>query len=171
MGTETIVIAGRPHAERIRKDLDEVRKELAETVQNMTPDDLNWVPNADAKMRPVKDILQEIGTMETITLSLAAHGEYLEWGAAMQAFDKDTVADLLAALTDVRRKTQAYLDTVSEETMEALIPLNEEWQGYFNAPTIEREEMFRWLVRHEYYHLGQIITYQWQRGHNPNADA
>jgi len=33
---------------------------------------------------------------------------------------------------------------------------------------VEPEELLRWVVRHEYYHLGQMITYQWQRGKNPN---
>ena len=35
--------------------------------------------------------------------------------------------------------------------------------------TIEPEELVRWVCRHEYYHLGQIIIYRWMQGDNPYA--
>ena len=168
MGATTL---GRPHAERIRHDLTEIRKELTETVRGLTPDAMRWSPNPDTGMRPVKDILQEIGTMEAITLHMAAQGEYLDWGAVTQSLDKDNIIDLLAAMSEVRKTTLAYLESVSEEQLETPMPLNAEWQGYFGVDAIEPEELLRWIVRHEYYHLEQIITYQWQRGQNPNREA
>lgn len=162
---------GRPHAERLRSDLNGIRKELTETIKDLTPDDLNWMPNPDSKMRTIKDIIQEIGAMEAVTFHLAAYQTDLDWGTAMQTLDKDTVTDLLGVLSEIRGRTVAYLESVSEETLETPIPLNAEWQGYFNVSVIEPEELMRWLVRNEYYHLGQLITYQWQRGKNPNAVA
>jgi uncharacterized damage-inducible protein DinB len=167
----TSATVGRPHAERIRYDLNEIRKELTETVERLTPDDLKWVPNPDYKMRTIKDILQEIGAMEAVTLHMVAHGKDLDWPEVMQSLSKDNITELLAEMSEIRNKTLTYLDSVSEEQLETPVPLNEEWQGYFNAAAIEPEELFRWIVRHEYYHLGQIITYQWQRGKIPNTPA
>jgi uncharacterized damage-inducible protein DinB len=168
MGTTTL---GRPHAARLRGDLEEIRKELTNTVKNLAPEDLGWSPNTEAKMRTFKDLLQEIGAMEAVTLQMAAHGEELDWMSVVQDLDKENVTDILAGLSEIRTKTVAYLESVSEENLQTPIPLNEEWQGYFNAPEVEPEELIRWILRHEYYHLGQMITYQWYRGHNPNRNA
>ena len=169
MEATTLGTRGRTHAERIRYDLTEIRKQLTETVKNLTPDELNWVPNLETGMRPIKQLLQEIGTMEAVTLRMATSGESLDWVAVTQSLDKDNITDLLAAMSEIRKTTVAYLETVTEEQLEAPMPLDEQWQGYFGIATIEPEELLRWIVRHEYYHLGQIITYQWQRGQNPNA--
>ena len=162
---------GRPHAERIRYDLTEIRNQLTETIKDLTPDEMNWAPNPATGMRPIKDLLQEIGTMEAVTLRMASSGEYLDWGAVTQSLDKSTVTELLAAMAEIRKTTVAYLETVTEEQLETPMPLNTEWQGYFGVAAIEPEELLRWIVRHEYYHLGQLISYQWQRGQNPNAKA
>lgn len=170
MGATTLGM-GRPHAERIRYDLTEIRKELTETVKDLTPDEMNWVPNADTGMRPIKQLLQEIGTMEAVTLRMATSGEYLDWVAVTQSLDKSNITDLLAAMSEIRKTTVAYLESVTEEQLETPMPLNAEWQGYFGVDSLEPEELLRWIVRHEYYHLGQIITYQWQRGQNPNHKA
>ncbi|MES2462270.1 MAG: DinB family protein [Armatimonadota bacterium] len=166
MGT---AILGRPHAERIRLDLNEIRKELTETLEGMSSDDLNWVPNPDAEMRSVKNIVQEIGAMEAVTLHMAAYQKDLDWNGVMESLNKDSAAELLAVLSDIRSTTLAYLENATEEQLETPVALNAEWQGYFNAPVVEPEELLRWIVRHEYYHLGQIVTYQWQRGKNPSA--
>jgi hypothetical protein len=32
---------------------------------------------------------------------------------------------------------------------------------------LEPEEALRWIAMHEYYHLGQIITYRWSQGFSP----
>jgi uncharacterized damage-inducible protein DinB len=165
------VTNGRPHAQRLRADLGEIRAELLETVKALTPDDLNWAPRPDQKMKSFKQILQEIGAMEKLTCHMAIHQEELDWSTVWQSLDKNDSEALLSDLTAIRTETLAYLDACTEEQLQTPIPLTSEWQGYFHAPVVEPEELMRWIVRHEYYHLGQLVIYQWQRGHNPTSDA
>jgi hypothetical protein len=73
-----------------------------------------------------------------------------------------------AALEKVRAETLTYLRDCTEERLETPIPLPEAWYEYFGgARVIEPEELMRRVARHEYYHLGQLITYRWQRGNSP----
>ena len=167
----TEVKAGRPHAERLRKDLDEVRAQLIETVKDVAPEEMDWAPRPDLKMKTIKQLLQEIGAMEQVTCHMAIHQEELDWGGAWEALDQPDMRSLLIALTGIRTATLAYLDGCTEETLQTPIPLTPDWQGYFGAPEVEPEELIRWIVRHEYYHLGQLITYQWQRGCDPDAQS
>ena len=157
---------GRPHGQRLRSDLAEIRAQLLQTVQTLTPDELDWSPRLDLNMKSFKQILQEIGTMEKVTCHMAQHHEELDWNVAWQSLDKNDSAELLAALTAIRAETLAFLDGCTEAQMQTPLPLTPEWQGYFHAPVVEPEELLRWIVRHEYYHLGQLVTYQWQRGNN-----
>lgn len=161
------ITTGRPHAARLRADLEEIRAELLQTVQGLGAEELDWSPKPDLQMKSFKQILQEIGTMEKLTCHMAVHHEVLDWGQVWEALETEDVATLLAGLAAIRAETTAFLETCTEEQLQTPVPLNAEWQGYFHAPAIEPEELFRWILRHEYYHLGQIVIYQWQRGSNP----
>ncbi len=157
------VNAGRSHAQRLRGDLVEIRAELLQTVQTLTPEELNWSPRPDLNMKSYKQVLQEIGAMESVTRHIAQYHEETDWNVAWQLLDKNDVAELLSALAAIRAETVAFLESCSEAQMQTPVPLTPEWQGYFHAPAVETEELLRWIVRHEYYHLGQLVTYQWQR--------
>ena len=158
---------GRPHAKRLRGDMEEIRAELMQTVQTLTAEELNWSPRPDLNMKSFKQILQEIGAMEKVTFHMAQYQEELDWNGVWQSLDKSDSAALLAALSAIRAGTLAFLDACAEEQLQTPIPLTPEWQGYFHAPVVEPEELLRWIIRHEYYHLGQLVTYQWQRGNPP----
>lgn len=163
----TVVNAGRPHAQRIRQDLEEIRGMLLQTVQGLSPEELNWVPQPNLNMKSFKQILQEIGTMEKLTCQMAVDQEMLDWGAVWQSLETEDITTLLDALKAIRAETLAFLDACTEEQLETPVPLPTEWQGYFNSPVIEPEELLRWITRHEYYHLGQVVIYQWQQGREP----
>ncbi len=167
----TIVNAGRPHAQRLRKDLEEIRTQLLEVVQGLTPDELNWVPQPDLSMKSFKQILQEIGTMERLTCQMVIDQGMLDWGVVWQTLETDEPEVLLLGLKAIRAETLALLDTCTEAQLETPVLLPEEWQGYFHEPMIEPEELLRWIVRHEYYHLGQLVIYQWQRGKQPLVEV
>ena len=162
--------SARPHAQRLQGDLDEIRAQLLEIVQALTPEELDWSPRPDLKMKSFKQQLQEIGTMEKLTAHMAQHQEVLDWNTVWQSLDKPDIAALLSDLAAIRAETLAYLDACTEERLQTPIPLDAEWQGYFHAPAVEPEELLRWIARHEYYHLGQLIAYQWQRDRLP-ADS
>jgi uncharacterized damage-inducible protein DinB len=157
----------RPHAQRLRSDLDDTHTELLHMLQTFTSEELDWSPRPDLNMKSYKQILQEIGTMEKITCYMAQHQEELDWNTVWQALDANDVTTLLSGLAAIRGETLAFLDACTEEQLQTPIPLNAEWQGYLHVAAIEPEELLRWIVRHEYYHLGQLVIYQWQRDNLP----
>jgi hypothetical protein len=55
---------GRPHAQRLEKDLGEIRNELATEVGQLKPEELGWAPQPG--MKTYRALLQEIGTMEQL---------------------------------------------------------------------------------------------------------
>jgi len=167
----TLINAGRPHAQRLRQDLEEIRTQLLEVVQGLSSDELDWVPQPDLSMKSFKQILQEIGTMERLTCRMAVDQEMLDWGAVCDYMETAATETLLSGLKAIRAETLAFLETCTEEQLETPVALPTEWQGYFHAPVIEPEELLRWILRHEYYHLGQLVIYQWQRGKNPLSEG
>ncbi len=125
------------HGERLRLELDGTRKILIQTAGSLTPDELDWSPNPKASMKSFKQVLQEIGTMEAVTLHMAAYREALDWGAVWASLAKSDTESLLGAMNDVRDKTLAYLNRSDDAALATLIPLSPEWQGYLGAPVVE----------------------------------
>lgn len=157
---------GRPHAERLRYDLDEIRTELVAVVKGFLPEELNWAPRPD--MKSCKQLLLEIGTMEELSRRWVTHRELPDWGTTWNSLDGADADAVLAALDGVRAETLNYLRGCTEEQLQTPIPVPESWQQFFpGVPDIEPEELFRWIVRHEYYHLGQLVTYSFECGHKP----
>jgi|GEM_PF-2017606 len=156
----------RPHKDRILSDLNDIRKELIDTVNQLSPDELDReFPHG---IKNYRAILQEIGAMEAITVGVLK-GESDDWEAAVAkaGCKGPDAASVVADLSKLREETVAYLEAATEDQMETPFDLPQSWHGYFNAPHVEPEELFRWIVRHEYYHLGQMITMRWMDGHNP----
>lgn len=161
----------RPHAERLLADLDEVRQELIREASRIPVQHLDWAPATG--MKSYRELLIEIGSIESENLYLVTTG-VADFDAAQTRVGgrgRD-VHSVLENLAKGRAETVAYLKAVSEEEIQNPIPLPESWYQFFGGLTeIEPEELFRWIVRHEYYHLGQIITMRWIQGHNPYGSA
>lgn len=159
-------MAGRPHRERLIQDLNGIRTELAAEIQRLKPDEFDWAPRPD--MKSFRALLHEIGTMEKVCVGWLIHQAVLDWKDAESSLglDRDEPGTAIEALGRVREETQSYLNSCSEETLQTPVLLPEEWHVYW-GPTLEPEEMIRWVARHEYYHLGQFITYRWTLGDNP----
>lgn len=159
---------GRSHQERLKFELDVIRRELIQQVNALQREELDWRPQSD--MKSFRQLLLEVGATELISLRLMRDQELLPWEAAWEKIERNTeeCASLLKALEAVRTDTLSYLAVCDEERLQTPIPLPVEWCGAFgDVKEIEREELFREIARHEYYHLGQIITYRWLQGHNP----
>ena len=153
----------RPHSTRIQANLDDIRRELVNNVSPIPDSDLGWAPAAG--MKSYRDILQEIGVMEKLCAHWIATGDLLDWNPP--AFiPAETCANALAELEAIRTETSKYLTNVTEETLQTQIPVPPSWQQYMGKE-IEPEEVVRWIAQHEYYHLGQIISYRWSQGHSP----
>ena len=154
---------GRVHSERLLHNLQDVRRELTETVSPIPDDELGWAPAED--MKSYRALLQEIGCMERICTRWLATGDFLEWDMPGHV-PANSTQSALQDLSTIRAETKAYLETVDESTLQTAVPVPAEWQQYWGNE-IEPEEVIRWIAQHEYYHLGQIITYRWSQGHNP----
>ena len=158
---------GRPHKDRLLYDLNEVRKELTQVVNRIPPDDLDWAPRPD--MKSYRGLLLEIGVMEQISIRWLTRQQEGDWKAIQNsiAWPDNEPASALRALEQVRAETLDYLNACTEERLQTPVPLPQSWHQYFNSPVVEPEELLRWIIRHEYYHLGQVITYRWTQGDNP----
>jgi uncharacterized damage-inducible protein DinB len=157
---------GRPHRDRLLSDLNDIRTMLDNLVGEIPAAEMGFAPKPD--MKSIRNILLEVGTMEKVCVHWASHQELPDWQAAWTAMDwgeADGKA-AVAALAKVRAETLAYLTDCTEEKLETPIPLDPSWHGYFGAPTVEPEELIRWVIRHEYYHLGQLVIYRWMEGHS-----
>ena len=155
---------GRPYKDRLLYDLNEVRRELTEEVAKLKLEEFDYAPKED--MKSCNALLQEIGTMEKICLTWVAQQKMLEWDTAVSWRGQDADATM-SDLEAIRGETLAYLDGSSEESLQAGVPVPDAWKQYMPFETIEPEEMIRWITRHEYYHLGQLISYRWILGDNP----
>jgi uncharacterized damage-inducible protein DinB len=161
-------MAGRTHKERLIKDLNEIRGELRKELALVKPENFEWAP--EPSMKSYKALLLEIGTMEKLCAGWMADKKMEGWGEAETSlgWDGTDVESLLASLEKVREKTLAYLESCTEEQLQTPIDMPVEWHQYM-GPTVEPEELVRWICRHEYYHLGQVVSYLWIQGHNPYA--
>ena len=162
-------MAGRPHRERLLKELRVIRMELSEEVQRLTPEEFDWAPRPD--MKSFKALLLEIGTMEKFYIHWLLRHVALDWKEAENSLAGPEPRSVLEALGRVREETLSYLTDCTEEQLQTPVPLPAECpvgEGpEYWEPTVEPAEVIRWIARHEYYHLGQIISYRWIQGHNP----
>jgi uncharacterized damage-inducible protein DinB len=161
-------MAGRPHKDRLLKELNVIRAELTEEVQRIRPEELEWAPRPD--MKSFKALLVEIGWMEKFYTSWLLHQAVVEWEHTVESLANEPDA-VLEAMGQVREETLTYLNACSEEQLQTPVPLPDvcppgEGPEYWEPP-VEPAEVIRWIARHEYYHLGQIISYRWILGDNP----
>ena len=150
---------------RLEFDLGSVRKELVEHVSRIQSAEFGYAPSPG--MKSYRDLIVEIGAMEVESCTLLATGVVPSWADCEARVRGDTAQDLLASLNDIRRFTLVWLEDATPEDLAKAIPIPESWWPYMGREKIEAEEFIRWISRHEYYHLGQIITYRWIQGHNP----
>lgn len=150
---------------RLAFDLTKVRKELIEVVSAIPTADLDYVP-ADG-MKSYRELIGEIGAMEHESLVLVSTGIAPDWAECEAQLRGQTTEELLADLAAIRMTLLTWIEEAPESGLQSLIPLPEEWHPYYDGPDIVAEELIRWVTRHEYYHLGQIITYRWIQGINP----
>jgi len=158
----------RPLNERLKIELDFIRSQLIEATEALTTADLDWAPAPD--MKSFRKILIEIGVAEIISLRLMCDGTLTDWDIAWGDIEKAGVdaPSLMATLADIRSETIEYLASVGDDALSERITIPEQWAFAFGGTAeVEREELIREIAQHEYYHVGQIVTYRWAQGHNP----
>jgi len=153
----------RPLRDRLKFDLERNREEL---IQVVTPiDDLGYAPAEG--MKSYRDQLAEIGGIEIESVDLITTGKVPEWAETQARITGTTLNEVLHSLAVIRQELVECLDSLTDQELVQAIDVPHEWASFVGDITLEREELFRWLARHEYYHLGQIITYRWIQGINP----
>lgn len=158
-------MAARTRLERILKELADIRKELISESEKITPEEFEWLPRPDMQARTAKGLLREIATMEKLSIGWFATGKMLPWESAI-AWSGEQVQSTLNDLKQVRDETLQYLATCTDANLDEPRPMPEQWHQHCGTHW-PIEEAVRWVARHEYYHLGQLIYNRWLQGHNP----
>lgn len=152
----------RAHRTRLEEELRAVRDELLVSAHRIPSDRFDWAPQAG--MKSFREQLREVGTMEKIVVEFIKSGKETEWGEAVQWTGHD-LDSTLSELKSIRAATLALLWSTPEDKLQE--PVHALWGKVPSGPHAEREGLFRWIARHEYYHIGQIVTYLWILGDNP----
>lgn len=151
--------------ERLQFEMNRMRRELLTEIEGIGLDGLDFKP--EPSMKSYAKIIYEIGWMEAETAAMILRGEIQDENVSMARIRQAPPSALLEDLAEVRAELMAWLDQASEEELESTVSLPDGWEKFYGTTQIERSELFRWLARHEYYHIGQIISYRWIQGHNP----
>ncbi|MGH2637889.1 MAG: DinB family protein [Rhabdochlamydiaceae bacterium] len=151
--------------EIIKGRLDYARKWLNGVLPRLTQEMLTWAPTEG--MRTIAGQLIEIIEVEAQLVPVMRDGKELsDDDLAKIIGDSTSLECLLKDLTDVRDRTLAFLETLTETELaeEVILP---RWYGAYWPTRSPRAEHFRNIAEHEFYHVGQLISYMWTRGDNP----
>ena len=157
--------------ETTRKDLIQgrfakIRRILDAIIERLTPDLVDWAPAEG--MRTVSGQILEIASVEISLVPRLRDGKDLS-DPEIEAIAGDcrTLEGLKRLLVDVRSETLGYLDSLSESELAEEVTYCGAWFGSYWRPTMPRAELFLNIAEHEYYHVGQLISYLWFRGDDP----
>jgi uncharacterized damage-inducible protein DinB len=148
-------------------DLTVVRSELLEEIARV-PDNLaDWSPQDG--MRTYRGQLLEIGATERQIHGLIRDGIKPDWQPLFDSLVSacGNLQALMSALNADRAESLKTLQKLGDDGLEELVPLPNTWHDWFGVTEISKADLFRWILQHEYYHLGQIVSYNWHRGDDP----
>jgi len=158
----------RTRAGRVLHEFDDVRGELLERMRQVAPDEFDWVPRPG--MKSIRAQLDEIGRMEKIVLEHVKTGTRPSWEDAL-TWPGDSIAEYISVLDQVRDELKEHITGMSDSDLDHLIKLPEKWVQYWKVVEMAREEYLRWIIRHEYYHVGQVTVLLWILGKNPYDES
>ena len=150
------IIAGR---------LEYSRAWLNSVLPRLTQEMLPWAPTEG--MRTVAGQLVEIIWVEAQLVPALKGGKLLTDDELSAICSEGSGLDeLLAALTTVRTQTLQHLNDLSEANLAANVMLPQWYGAYWPKPG-PCGEHFRNIAEHEFYHVGQLMSYLWAKGDNP----
>ncbi len=155
-----------PRQTLLKNRLAFVREELDEAVGHITPDMLGWAPAEG--MRTVGGQLVEIIGTEMQLLERMRTGRLITDPEARELIgDCDSLEVLKGALVSFREETLRYLESFSEDQLAEEVPCQGRSLRCLGLDAVPRAELFISIASHEWYHVGQLISYLWARGDNP----
>lgn len=147
--------------EKWLQNLKENRDELLETVTGITPEEFVWEPRPG--MKSAKDLLTEIAAGEIwLNHFLSSPENKITWDNAFKQVKAKTLPEILEELEKVRENTIQRFKNFTEEDLIQEYELPGHPDQKFSP-----EEAMRYMIQHEYYHLGQLIYNRWLLGYNP----
>ncbi len=151
---------------RLRARLQLVRDELNQVIARLDDSMLPWAPREG--MRTIQGQLLEIATTEIQNQAMLIDGASISFREAEPAGpETESVAGLETMLERVRARTLAYLDGLDDAQLEESIAYPPEWFESLQADRVPRSEVVRSIAQHEWYHVGQLVSYLWARGDDP----
>jgi len=119
-------------------------------------------------MRTIGGQLAEIGGTEVQLMTWIREGRHLPYDEAMAGcHDVRTVSAVEAWIRVIRADTLLWIDSRSELEIETPIPFPDRWFESLRLPMAPPSEAVRSLAQHEWYHVGQLVSYLWARGDDP----
>ncbi len=152
---------------QLQSELAGTREALLGYCKGISAEEFVWEPRPG--MKSVKAQLEEVGIMEKIHTRMLNTGDVLNWQTAVTWSGED-VDSIFSDMANIRKETNDFLESCSDEEFFTVKPMPEAlqaWWGKEYAP----EAMIRWILRHEYYHVGQITYNRWMLGHDPYDEA
>lgn len=150
---------------RLKARLALVRKDLDEALGRLDGIEMSWAPLEG--MRTVGGQLLEIAATEHQILVLMKQGIKTNYQDIHSALEKQTLGEYKELLGKTREETLAYLDSLSVEDLQTEIPMPLEYSESLGLDEVPRSEVFRSIAQHEWYHVGQLVSYLWARGDDP----
>lgn len=154
--------------QRLIQELMLVRRELLEELRSISDNQLQFAPAEG--MKPYGVLVQEIATMQAETAIILCDGVVPDYAELTKRCAKSTVSGYAELLDSDLQRIVEFIQESTETELCSPLPLEIPWSSYFGAETVEPVELIRWIARHEYYHLAQIVTYRWIEGHNPYGE-
>ena len=155
-----------PIHDRLKARFSLVRSDLDEVIARLSDDDLSFAPREG--MRTIGGQLAEIAGTEIQVLGYLRDGKHIPWEESNDFGERArSLEGMKAALNEVRQATLDYLDSLTEEQLERPIPMPKGWFESLESDAVPPSEVFRSIAQHEWYHVGQLVSYQWYRGDDP----
>lgn len=150
--------------------LDHSRRWLKHVLPHLNEEMIHWAPREG--MRTIGGQLVEIIEVEIVLPFYMKEGrapnddEYAKVLASYR-FSTESLEELTRILTEVRAATLSCLESFSDDELNESVPSGKQWFGTMWLPEMPRAEHFLNMSEHEFYHVGQLISYLWSRGDDP----
>ena len=144
-----------------------VRQDLEGVLARLSDADMSWAPREG--MRTVSGQFVEIAIKEKEVLTWIRRGEWVDEDAEAFEEQNSTIQVMRATLNSIRVETLAYIDSLSESELQEPISSPERWWEALRLTECPRSEILRNVAAHEWYHTGQLVSYLWMRGEDPES--
>lgn len=144
-----------------------VRRQFDRVLDRFTDADLPWRPAPSAKS--VAEQILEIVDKDRETVRWLQTGVWPDDEPPSFNVETATLDDMRSAMQRIRQNTLSYIDSLSETELEQLHPSPDGWLEALGLTECPRSEILRNIAAHEWYHVGQLVTYRCLLGDEPDT--